>query len=963
MFRYVILLSLAVLMLTCKRQELNYELLHAPFLQLATAEADSLLLTMSTDEKIGQLLIFQPKLQDSLDRAHLLTLTTESKLGGVILEDLKFLEYTFLIDSLQKVSKTPLFNGSRNLISLHNQFSDITNLPSPATISAIEDDSLKTRIATYFIDQLVNLGFNISFAPSLNINTLDKDFEVSASNINSTQLLEYSVSMMEKIQQHNILSVAGDFDELHYLQNDTIGTLDSILHRYNNLVHNGVSGIHIDSSIFQIDTLNILPPHFLKRFLNQHIEFNGLMIADWETQSFQKLAYTGVDVFIVKDSFERRFNAIRTLVDQGLFTETDLNQKVSKILLAKSWMGLDTSRTVIDRSIAQSILEAGFDDFEIRKMYENSLTLLQNPKHLLPYKNTYKKPFRLIQIGEEELWDFQNYFSKFAAFSSMKILPDSNGMLRALTSKDIKRSKVIISLDNVHITKEQDSAFIASVNTLGQSNEIVLINFGSPLNLIHFDSTVALIQNYERNPIMESLSAQLLFGALQAKGKLPIALNDRLSIQHGIDDTPITRLKYTVPEEVGIAAFQLVGIDAMARNAIDDKATPGCQVLVAKDGKIIYSKSFGKHEFKGKRLVQHSDLYDLASITKVAATTMGMMKLYDEKKIKLSHSLKQHIDLGTDSKLKNITLQDLMTHRSGLQSNMPIAPYIMYEDTTGTGCNGFFCNEKVLSYVTPIADSLYMDFKWQDSIWQEVYKLVPRKRKRYLYSDVNFNLLMKVIESKEETPLNDYLNRIIYEPMNLQRLTYKPLERFKKREIVPTTDEEKFRKQLIHGYVHDESAALLGGVGGNAGLFGNAESLAPLFQMLLNKGTYGGKQFFKDETVSLFTKKQRSSNRGLGFDVKTKSETWSCSPKASAKTYGHTGFTGTCVWVDPESELIFIFLSNRIHPSIKNRKLFRNKIRTRIQSLVYDALNTYPETISNNKGTEKILEAHVASGE
>ena len=952
MFRYISLISLIVTLLACTRQETNYIPQHAPFMQTSTSQADSVLLTMTIDEKIGQLLVFQPQLKDSLQVDTLIRLASDNRLGGVILEGLKLIDYISLIDSLQKVSGISLLNGSRNQISLHNQFTDITDLPSAATISAIDDDTLRNTISTYFIDQLSNLGINMSFVPSVNTNNEHSEkYDFNIFENEREAVITYSSRILRAIQNRQVLSVAGDFKDLLYLENDTMGVVDSLLLPYYNLIQNGVSGIQVDPAIFQIDSLHVLPPHFLKRYLNQYTEFDGLLIADWQNEPFQNLAYAGVDLFIIKDSFENRFNTIRKLVNEGLFTQIDLNQRVRKVLMAKSWMGLDTIQPIIDRSMAQLIMTKGFDDYEIRQMYEASLTLLQNPGDLLPFKHTYQQPFQLVEVGNEELFEFQKYLSKYAAFSVAEARPDANGAFGALDFHQYNRSKIIVTLDAVQILADKDSAFIKSMNDLGQTSEVVLVNFGSPLNLVHFDSTIAIVQSYERNPILESLSAQFLFGALQAKGKLPLRLTDSFPYKHGIDNTPIIRMKYTVPEEVGIAAYQLVGIDAIAQNAILGKATPGCQVLVAKSGKIIYSKSFGRHDFENGRLVQNTDLYDLASVTKVAATTVGMMKLYDDGKIKINDALQKHIDMGEDSRLKKVNLYQLLTHKSGLQSNMPIAPFIMYEDTTATGCGAYFCKEKVLSYITPITDSMYMDFKWQDSIWQDVYNLKPRKRKRYLYSDVNFNLLMKVLETKEDTKLDDYMNKEFYNPLNLDRLTYNPLKRFKKRDIIPTAKEERFRKQLIHGYVHDESAALLGGVGGNAGLFGNSESLVPLFQMLLNKGSYGGQQFLKPETVAFFTQRQRGTKRGLGFDL-NKSNHPSCSSEASRQTFGHTGFTGTCVWVDPESDLIFIFLSNRIHPDIRNRKLFRSKIRKRMHNLVYDALNTYPE-IDNRKSEKK----------
>ncbi len=959
MNRFLLLFILILTLFACRRQEPAANLPKAPFLQSNSPWVDSVLLSMSVDDKIAQLLVYQPELEDTLQKNNLIRLVQNNSLGGVILQHLNLSDYLRLYDTLQSRSAIPLFNGTRELVSLHNQFADITDLPNAATISAINDDDLKQRIRSYYKDQLSTLGINLSFAPGMDLNDPAKPYKFRGAEAEESLLLRRSVELLDHIQSEKILSVAGQFDEFHYeLENDTTGLLDSTLCRYRTLSQQGLSGILADHEVFDIDSIHLMPPHFLKRYLRRHLDFEGLVFADWEDNSFRELAYAGVDVFIVKDNFEKRFETIRRLVDEGTFTRADLNEKVQKILLAKAWMGLDTIYNQPDFIRASDLMTLSFNDFEIQQMYEASICLTQNPGNLLPFLDTQKEHFRIIQIGERELLDFQNSFSKYTDFSSRLLRPDTNGVVKPLSVSRLKRAKVILTVDNHLFEAGRDSAFLASVHEVAKKAELTLLNFGSPINLTHFDTTIAMVQVFEKNALTADLSAQLLFGAIQAKGRLPIALNKSMPFLQGIDSTAIVRLKYTVPEEVGIAAYQLVGLDAIARTMIQEKATPGCQVLVAKDGKVIYSKSFGKHSFEKSKLVQDRDLYDLASITKIASTTLGFMKLYDEQKVKLKHPLKQHLDLEKKSRLKNINMRQLLTHQSGLQPNMPIAPFILYEDTTGTGCSGYFCKEKVLSYITPVADSFYMDFKWQDSIWQAVYDLKPSRRKRYRYSDVNFNLLMQVIEKQSGMALDEFVEKSFYDPMHLDRLRYNPLEHYDKKSIVPTTKEERFRKQMIHGYVHDESAALLGGVGGNAGLFGNAESLAVLFQMLLNEGEYGGKKYISKETIELFTKKQRGTNRGLGFDVNAKAGTNACSPKASPETFGHTGFTGTCVWVDPKEDLIFIFLSNRIHPDVNNRKLFKKQVRKRMHNLVYEALNTYPEIKEAPKAPE-FMEASV----
>ncbi len=947
------------LLFSCNKQPEVQVKLNASFLQSQSSWVDSMLLEMTIDEKIGQLILFKPdseleNLEDSL-----FYYVDNNYLGGVMLQDLDFFTYLEWINSLQHKSSVPLFNATNEQVSLNNQFIGLQSFPLPVTIGANPSDHLMDELATKLVDQNKRLGINLSFALNVDQNDPKNNvFDFQIFNNDPSSILKRSSEMLENLKSANILSIAGNFKDFHNIENDTTCELDNLLIGYDNLIQQGVSGIYINPVIFDIDTIPSLPKHFLRWYLKRQMDFDGLMIADWTKEApFEELFHAGVDVFIVNDSVETRFNYIKKYVEEGLFSKKDLNNKVRKILQSKEWIGLDSTRYLINKNLALPAVTEETDEFYIRKLYESSLTLLQNPKGFLPFKETYKRDFRIVNVGQKSLKTFNEYFSKYAKYFDYVFKPEVSGRINPIDFKRFSHSKLVITLDNITLDTEQDSEFIKSINDLAFNSEVVLVNFGNPLNFKHFDSTIAMVQSYERNETTESLTAQLLFGALQAKGRLPLTISNQLLFHHGIDNTPVIRFKYTVPEEVGIAAYKLVGIDAIARSAIGTGATPGCQILVAKEGKIIYSKSFGTHTYDKKKVVEKTDLYDLASITKIASTTLATMKMYEQEQIKLDGKVIDYLACGEKAPIRNITLDQLLTHQSGLQANMPIAPFIMYKDTTDTFCNQYFCQEKYLTYMIPVADSFYMDYRWRDTMWQKVYEMVPFNNKRYRYSDVNFNLLQKIVESKSNLSIDEYVKLNFYYPLNLEHVTYKPLEVFDVNEIVPTA-KDFWRKQLLQGYVHDESAALLGGVGGNAGLFANAEDIAVLFQMLLNGGTYGGKEFFKPETVRKFTSQQTGSLRGLGFDVQTRNGTRSCSTRASASTFGHTGFTGTCVWVDPETQLVYIFLSNRIHPNVNNRTLFSKGTRTRIQSLVYDALDTYPEDKNHDKDHE-IMRADV----
>lgn len=683
------------------------------------------------------------------------------------------------------------------------------------------------------------------------------------------------------------------------------------------------------------------PIDFLKNYSKRHLDFGGLHLAQVEQVADIEMQFlAGVDMFLLKDSLEAYTRQLMVLVENGFLSERMLNTKVHHILRAKYWTEQGTPAEYGERERIAAFLKNKNQKFWVRDLYRSSLVLAQNPEDLIPIKNISQKNFKIIQVSEKRLPVFLKEFNIYANQGNTLHLPFLSDSLAAINTKPLARRTVVLVLDQLQFQPDLHAAFIESANRLAKESELILVNYGNPYNLQYFNESMAMIQVFERTPFTEALTAQVIFGGRAATGRLPLTVAAHLPYRKGIQTIP-NRLTYAVPEEVGIAAYKLVGIDAIVKSAIGKKATPGCQVMVVKNGKVIYDKTFGHQSVRKRKEVRREHLYDIASITKVAATTLSAMKLYEKGKLKLNDRLDKHLSLPSKSPIKRLTLKQLLTHQSGLRSYMPINPYVMARDSNSRDCSQYFCFEKKEPFTIPVADSFFMNRYYMDTIWQEVYKIKPRRRKRFLYSDLNFTLLQKVIEETSDKGLDAYVNREFYRPLNLRRTTFRPLEKFSSNDINPTAHDEKWRKQVLRGYVHDESAALLNGVAGNAGLFSTTQDLATLFQMLLNKGSYGGRQYFLPKTVDLFTKTQRNSRRGLGFDKRNKSKTQACSPKASSDTYGHTGFTGTCVWVDPQEDLIFIFLANRINEDYKNKRLFRDKVRRRIHTIVYQALDTF----------------------
>lgn len=601
----------------------------------------------------------------------------------------------------------------------------------------------------------------------------------------------------------------------------------------------------------------------------------------------------------------------------------------------------NTTEKVAPKPVGKSYTSSTNALAQVRSSEQN-IVVARNATSLLPFRSTLNKRFSLIQFSNSPFYNFQLYFEKYADFYAISQLDPEKENLDFPVINDLYRSTFIIALDDIHLDAERDAALIANINRLSKRHKVVVINFDEASNLQFFNTKIILLQVFERSPLSEAFAAQILFGGAESKGILTEDISEDLTLGMG-EQIPQIRLKYTIPEEVGIDASKLEKIDELAASGILEGAFPGCQVLIAKEGKVIYDKCFGHHTYEAWQTVKPTDLYDLASVTKVAATTLASMKLYQEGSLALNAKIQDYI-YGKSS-IHYTSIDRLLTHRSGLQPNLPIADYIFHARDSLVRCDTFFCEYQRYPYTVPVAKNVYFDEQELEKVWENIFELRPNRRKRYQYSDVNFSILQRIIEAQSRQPLDNFLEERFYRPLGLRRLLYNPLCEYEASEITPTSVDNVWRRQTLRGHVHDESAALMGGVGGNAGLFGNAEDLAALFQMLLNGGVYGGKRLLFPETIDLFTARYGSGHRGLGFDKPSSRKKYlPYAYSASSDTYGHTGFSGTCVWVDPKHDLIFILLSNRIHPSKSNRQLTRRGIRSKMHQVVYDALGTYSES-------------------
>lgn len=565
------------------------------------------------------------------------------------------------------------------------------------------------------------------------------------------------------------------------------------------------------------------------------------------------------------------------------------------------------------------------DTFLYRTFFEKSLTLVQNKLGEVPFRDISEQRFKLVYFG--------NYpaalAERLAYYCDFETIRADAYSWQTITKLD----NILLIINQLNIEKENVTDFLEAA--YAHKNQVTVVNFEHINNLLYFSKYPTVLQVYESNAVTEDLAVQVLFGGLQAKGILPITLSNDFQKGQGDRNTPIIRLSYTLPEAVKMNPKRLGEIDNIMARAIRKKAIPGGQVMVIKSGQVVHYQSYGYFTYDKIQAVHNLNLYDLASVTKAFGTTLATMKLYDDGLLDVEKTLKDYVPNSQKSPSRNLKIRHLLTHRTGLPPNAPISKYVRIQDTVSATYKAYFASHNSQKYSVKIAENQYMTKQVQAELWQTIYKIRPSRSRNYLYSDVNLALVQGVNEAIAGEAIDAYLDRYVYHRLGLNKLLFNPLRVYQKEFIAPTILDKKWRRCLLQGEVHDEMAALFGGVSGNAGLFANANDLGALSQMLLNKGTYAGEQVFTSKTIEDFIYKKHSGHRALGFDKKGAG----CYEGASKETFGHSGYTGTCVWIDPKAELIYIFLSNRVYPDPKNMKLMELDTRRLIHRTIYKALN------------------------
>ena len=683
-----------------------------------------------------------------------------------------------------------------------------------------------------------------------------------------------------------------------------------------------------------------------------------------------KALLAGNDMVLVQYNTENAVQEVLNAVKDGVLSEKVVEEKCRKILTYKYLLGLRQPRPQLQVSGMSYRIHTDEAKALVTRLRQAAVTVLGNHFGVLPLTPVGDTPIALLSVVEGKDSIFIAEMKKLSpvpveCFHLAKEM--SGDEHRELARKLANYRRVVISISGKDTDALAYADFLAGLNLPAPVVYAFFTSYRAMQPLVPaLNQASAVVLGHSSEADIQQYVAGVLFAKVPAQGKLSMSIGNLYQAGEGSVITPGMKPGRIIPEDLGMKSNELHRIDAIVKGGLAAGSYPGCQVLVLKDGQTVYDKCFGTHSDKDTTAVRPTDMFDLASLTKTTATLLAVMKLYDTGKLKLTDKASQYLPILRNTNKKNITIKDLLLHESGLppyirfyleaiDPNSVHGPYAQsWVDEwhrTQVSEHSYYCSnfkfkkglvaEKESStYNLHVADKMWLNKNFKNTILQKIARC-DMDSKRYVYSDLGFILLQQVVEAIVKLPMDLYLAKEFYAPMGLQRTMYLPLLRYSKQEIMPTAANDFLRRQDLCGYVHDETAACMGGISGNAGLFSTATEVAKIYQMMLNGGEWNGKRYLSEATCRLFTTEASAiSRRGLGFDKPNLKDLKNspCALSAIGAVYGHTGFTGTCAWVDPEHGTVYVFLSNRLCPNVWNTKLTEMNIRTNIQEAIYKSL-------------------------
>ncbi len=924
---------------------------------------------MTLEERIAQLLIVRvSSTGTAAENKKMLENIAATQPGGVCFFKGGPVREAALTNCMQAVSKVPMFVSIDGEWGPAMRLDSCVAFPRQMLLGALseENDAFIYQMGREVANQCRAIGVNMNFAPCVDINNNPNNPVINSRSFGESRqkVADKGALYLKGMADGGVIGCIKHFPGHGDTETDSHEALPIIrksraeleeleIYPFRQLIRQGadlimIAHLNIPSLDSTHKSVSSMSYPIITELLKKEYGYTGMIITDgMEMRGMQdqnrydgdveiRALLAGVDILLLPGKTESIIQSIKTAVENGTISEELINERCLRVLRYKESKGL-FDYTPVDVSEVPQRMNTSEAVRVCSALEERSITLLKNQDNILPLTRTTDSTVFLC-IGRSE---YQDEYQELVKKYNLPYIYHAKCISAKYPTRDIQNlkdtlapySRIIVAYGGSHQLASKkygvDQPMVNFLNNLAKEKNVVLLHLGNPYVLDYFGSTddyKALMVTYQSNPNSVRAALEACFGVRGCDGMLPVSTKE-YPCGSGIT-------KALEPQNFSCLPDILTKkIDDILFAGVEDKVYPGCVMFAMQDGKILYNKAFGYFTYDGQHKVTPQTMYDVASVTKTAATTLAVMKLYDNGLVKLDDHIGRYLPYLHGTSKAQITIAELLTHTSGLPAFIPFYTKIQ-------GDERYLKTSWQPDFSIKIADDLYLRNDYPDTMR---YVIAHGKlgHRQYVYSDLNMLLLKDMVEQISGRPMEDFLRDSIYAPLGLTRTTFNPLSHgFVKSEIAPTENDMNFRKQVVQGYVHDQTAALFGGNAGNAGLFSTAEELGKIYQMLLEGGVYQGQRIFSEKTVRLFTSAYEMHGckvRGLGFYTPKHPGTSSILPAAaSAKTFGHQGFTGTVVWCDPDTKLVYVFLSNRVHPTCTPNKLASSKIRLKAHEVLYE---------------------------
>ena len=933
---------------------------------------DSIYNNLTLDEKIGQLFFVQATSNNKNNSEKILNNIKNFKIGGLIFSTGHPSIQANLTNKYQNASKTPLMISMDAEWGVGMRLDSVPKFPWNMSLGAIKNDLLIQKIGSEIGYQFKRLGIHMNFAPVIDINTNPKNPIIGNRSYgeNKINVSEKGISFTKGIQSNNVLATAKHFPGHGDTSKDSHLTLPTInfdekrikkveLYPFKKLIEDGLSAVMIAHlNVPSLEKENMLPStlskNIIEKTLIKELNFNGLIITDalemkgvseFTKKNVDLMAFlAGNDILLMSSDISKGIKSIKKSIKKGKISEQRLARSVKKILKAKYKVGLNSYKSIETTNLIDDLNSISVTNL-INKSIESIPTLIKNKSNVIPVKLDTESILN-IQFGNSDGVIFNDYLNKFKKIKSIKAsninTNDLNSLLAnhklIIVSFHMKSDTPWENMNKKFSDNEQDI-----LKLIDEHDNKILASFTNPytLSLLNLKSYNSVIVGFQNNYEFQKTIAQQIFGAKEIKGNLPVSINETYKEGTGIILKNLNILSYADPEMVGVDRKKLNKIDSLVNYAIQNEMTPGAQILVAKNSKIIYDKSFGRLRYNENLKTNSETIYDLASLTKILVTTPIIMNLVDKNIIGLETKLKEIIPRYEKSNKSEISVKELLSGHAALQAWIPF--YKLTLDEKNRPSSKYYSFSRNRTNSVKVSPDLYLRTDYIDTIRNIIEKSDLLKNK-YKYSDLSYLIIQEFIENHYNQNLDQIIHELMFRKLGIE-LTYNPTLKYSTKNIAPTELDEYFRYKEINGYVHDMAAAMLGGVSTHAGLFGNAINVAKVMQLYIQNGNYGNQQILNPETINLFNNCyycDEDNRRGVGFDKPQLEDDGPTCGCISMNSFGHSGWTGTFAWADPDQEIIYVFLSNRSYPtgeSAGKSKLVKENIRSKIQEIIYNSIN------------------------